>query len=742
MTEEGRAVQRIARNRIPDKVAKMGPAFREIADMAWENLQAAMPEGQEANYFESYFYGRYDIRTDEQQRIFTRFTNRFLKEKTIPTPADAYAAGLKLRNLNPVGNLMAEVNDIARLKAITELNEEMRTLGLVQDEAEAPANWKPLQDKAFGLDAYATPDLAKLINSLLGVNWFSQGPTRRGIRGLFTAVRSVKLALPVFHFVTITEQVLADSGPLGFLMPWKWPRLVQELVGAHAGITKADKRSEMYRLYVRHGGERSYSFDEQARMLVERVVLARGEVMGKARLRRITAPFRLPGYAYLAVTNQVFKRYIPKVKYYKFLDEVAKRERQTGRTLSGAEIQDIIRTANNFYGMMNERLLGRSGTVTSAMRWIFMAPGFGEGNFGTLGQAAAHWRGFRGKMGWRARWNIVNFVALQLIIAGIVRYIWWGDTPELPAEDEPKVDWLRDQFKVKTGTQDRYGNDLYLDMLTGTGKDYWRALEPMAQAVEGKDPALILESADAATRRISNMTTPMLGTGKRLVALMAGDLAYDWKGDPLYYKTDPLLMKLKKLSKHELSEYEPIPLSVYKHQRRQRIPPLTALWTALVGIRPTVAGDVYRQRNSMRRFYDLRNEQEQLYWTLDNMEPGEARPAVERYNKIVSDAADARGLAEADQTKIRDLQIDVPRYLQNRAYQLGGPSIEAGGVQRILRVFEAFEVEPGDIEKHLRAYWRRRSLKAGGTTPARAARARRARNRLRAYQNKRKREPL
>ncbi|HUX02181.1 MAG TPA: hypothetical protein VMY35_14545, partial [Phycisphaerae bacterium] len=726
MTDEGRAIQSAARARLKPEAAAMEKAFRELADMNFEELRALV--GEDAHYFESYFYGQYRITTDAEKRVFSRFTKRFLKEKTIPTVADAYGMGLRLRNENPVGNLLDEFGAIARLRAIQSLDADFRALGLIQQEPDAPEGWKELQDRAFKGD-FCQPDLAVLINNLFSPNLFGRTPTRRTMRQGFSLIQSVKLALPVFHYVTITEQVLADAGPLGFLSPWKWPRLAKELTFSHAGITRADKRSADYQEYVRHGGGSGFAQEEQARRLLERAITAEGATQ---KTKLTTLPARALGKLYLALMNQVFKRYIPKVKYYKYLDEKRKLEHRLERDLSSAEKIDIIRTSNNFYGLMNERLFGRSGTVTSAMRFVFMAPGFGEGNFGTLGQAVKNWRGFPGKMGWRARWNIFNFLALQLTIAAIVRYIWWREAPKPPEEKEKKVDWVRDQFKVRTGLKDRQENELYLDLLTGTGRDYWRIIEPLVRAAEEKKPSMVLEVATELGSRLAGMQHPIWGGVVRGHELISGKIANDWRGQPIYWRSDPFLVKLQKLAESEMTDLRPIPASVYAQQRRQKIPPVTALWTALAGIRPTTATEVYRNKLQMNRFYDLHNEKDKLYQELDEMDPGEAREAVEAYNDLVREAEKADTLSESQKEEVGKLAIDIPDYLANRAYYLSEQRLDEQQSQRTLRIFKAFEIPPEQIEKHLDAYWKAHPVKTitKTSTVARFARRRRLRERI------------
>ena len=73
--------------------------------------------------------------------------------------------------------------------------------------------------------------------------------------------------------------------------------------------------------------------------------------------------------------NWAFEYFIPSVKFMKSAELIQNKEMKLGRKLDNSEIQEIVREGQNLYGEMNEKLFGRSGTITSLMRFMAFLEG-------------------------------------------------------------------------------------------------------------------------------------------------------------------------------------------------------------------------------------------------------------------------------------------------------------------------------------------------------------------------------
>ncbi|MHA2086576.1 MAG: hypothetical protein ACXABD_22780, partial [Candidatus Thorarchaeota archaeon] len=328
---------------------------------------------------------------------------------------------------------------------------------------EAPADWETIGAKGYAdptfADVLLEPDMAKLINNLISTNKISLFKPLRILRDVNNFLRSVKFIGSAFHAVQIAKQSVADSGYLGFYKPT-----------ATRGFTKGFEKNDPifqtpeYKWYIENGGGHKYAVESQARKVFVDTLskLTKSE---QYIVKVGSAPIRLP----VGFVDWMFDSYIPKVKYAKYLDEVAKQEKKLNRSLTAAETQEIIKEQQNFYGMMNERLFGRSGTVTSVLRFVFIAPGYAEGNYRTMLKATFQWgQGEEGFRAGRSRVNILNSWLVTATLATIGTLIFTGKPPKKP----DTIEEYRDLLKIDTGKKDEHGKRIMIDLAT-YDRDYW-----------------------------------------------------------------------------------------------------------------------------------------------------------------------------------------------------------------------------------------------------------------------------
>jgi len=400
----------------PELVGTRG-IINRIADFNYGKLQEVV--GDEISYVEDYFYGIYkDPRKVERFLDHWKTTKRFTKEKKLPTVADAKAYDLTIRDPNPIHNLQSEYIAIARLEGMIDLKTALLKSGkgkYIDTFVDAPIEWEKIKDPVFA-DVRAEPELAKMINNLISTNKITRMPWTNALRQVNNFLRTVKFIGSAFHLGVEAKQSLADSGYLGFL----------HKKTARAGLTTGFRKSDPifqtaeYKDYVAHGGGHRYSVDSEAQRAFSDIVAK----MNKAGtvLKAAALPVRIPE----AFVRWMFESYIPELKYSKYLLDVAEQEKKRGRSLTSAEKIDIGKAGQNFYGMMNERLFGRSGTATSVLRFYFMAPGFSEGNHRSIYDGMAKWGEKGGHRGARARANVINSFIISATAATIGTLIFTG----------------------------------------------------------------------------------------------------------------------------------------------------------------------------------------------------------------------------------------------------------------------------------------------------------------------------
>ena len=701
VSDKAQLIQNQAMNDLPDDL-KDNPrainAIQQIADFNYAKLQSVV--GEDVNKVKDYFYGIYE----EPDRVDAfiehwKTTKRFTKEKKLPTVADAAAYGLKLRHANPVDNLKAEYMGIARLEGMTWLKDELIRTGkgiFIDEIFDAPLTMTgAVKDPVFS-GYRMDPDLANLINNLIAKNKITSQPQLNALRQANNFIRTVKFMGSAFHLLSVAKQSVADSGYLGFLYKKTATR------GLTTGFRDSDPifKTEAYKDYVAHGGGHRYSVESESERTFNNVLSEINKHVGTG-IKVGMLPVKIPA----GFVKWMFQSYIPKVKYSKYLDVVAETEKKLGRPLKASEKIDIIKEQQNFYGMMNERLFGRSGTVTSALRFWFMSPGYAEGNYRTMLKAATQWgqsqeaealkglpgakeKGFSAS---RSRSNILNSLIISGIVAGVGTMIRTGKPPKAPET----LDDLRDLWKIDTGQVDEKGQRIMIDMLT-YDKDYFNVV---VNTMRLRPDKALAES----WTRIGGMKAPTAKIIADLAMMAAGEAIYDWKGNRVMEITDPFLRKTMKLVAHEVKELEPISVSVFKQARDRDLDTTTAAIGTLMGVRPTKSEETKRNQQIISKIYSLRGQQEEMYLYLGQIT--NPRDAVERYNKTVQDVLNYKYVTPELRKEWEDkLTVDIDQLLENKAVSLGSINLDDKDRDRAIKYLQNFGITSAGFESLLEAH--------------------------------------
>ena len=649
-SQEAFNIQQKAINSLPKELTSPSQikAIQEIADNNYNYLQQVA--GGDITKVADYFYGLFkNTKATDKFLEYWQTTDRFQKFKSIPTVADAQARGLELKSVNPVTNLEAEFRSIAQLEGMQWMKNELlnSSEGVYIDTIKnAPVNWEKINDPVFA-GLRAEPNTAKLINNLIETNKVSQIPALNALRNVNNFTRTLKFVGSLFHVFVVLKQSIADTGYAQFIQNPKTILRGFDL----KGFSKNDPlfNSPEYKRYVKLGGGHRYSFDFQAQQAFTNTVnkINQGKYLGAA-TKLATLPVKIP----LDLVQWMFNKYIPKIKFMKTLDTVNSLEIKKGRTLTDGEFQEVIKEGQNFYGMMNERIFGRSGTNTSLLRFVFMSPGFAEGNFRTILKAISQ------KGAGRSRYNMIN----SLLISGILATVGTLALTGKPPKEPEKIEDIRDLLKVDTGKVDSRGRKIMIDMLT-YDKDYWN----LFNVLRGKPDVAVTN----AITRVGGMKASSLGLLTDLAKIAQGEALYDWKGNKVIEITDPLLTKLQKFVVYESDRFEPIALSVFNQWRDKDIDVLSSAVLSFAGVRATKTEQERRNQAIISRLFSLKDQQEQLYYYLGTIK--NPREAIQKYNDTVNSVLDNPLTPKSIKGEWSDLIINTDRLLSNKIYQLTGP---------------------------------------------------------------------
>ena len=720
-------LQQAAKERLPEELGniKTVNAIRQISNFNYAKLQSVV--GDDIKKVPDYFYGLWDDSPAEVGAAYAQYyktTRRFTKKKTIMSVADGINMGLTPKHGNYIDNLKAEYVGIAKLQGVQWIRDEGLRMGkgIFIDETElaTPIMTSSVNDSVF--DGYRmTPAYAKLINNLIEKNWVTAAGSRPAatlnvLRQINNAIRTVKFAGSAFHLTVIAAQSVADSGYLGFLYK------KSALRGLTLGFKKSDPifKTDFYKnVYVANGGGHRYSIESES----ERETLAYIEEFNRTASKAVKVgmmPLKIP----ISAVKWMFESYIPKVKYSKFLDRYNEHSKKLGRPLKDSEIQDIIKENQNFYGMMNERLFGRSGTVTTFLRVPWMSPGYAEGNFKTMLKAFMQWgqtqeasvfktlpdaqrkllegtteKGFRAS---ESRANIVNGIAMGVMAATVGTLILTGKPPKRPKT----LDDMRDLTKIDTGKVDDKGRPIMIDTLT-FAKDYWNVVFNLARLRPDK-------AAEETFKRLGGMTAPTARIMLDGAMMLSGRAIFDYKDDRVLEVTDPFLQKALKLAVHEAKELEPIAASVFQQTRARELDTFIAAISTLAGARPTLTEEDRRIQKIKNNLYSLSGQQKKLEAYLGSI--NNPRKAIKEYNKTVQGVLDYKFVTEDMRNEWGPkLLIDTERLLENKTSDIASATATPIEIERLKTYLKNFDVTPEQTTKLLRA--RKKRLRGQRTQP-------------------------
>jgi hypothetical protein len=406
------------------------------------------------------------------------------------------------------------------------------------------------------------------------------------------------------------------------------PKWAYDLVKA---TKKYDEMRPEYQDYVASGEARKSSMEVEAVSGMQKAIdkFNSGNPLGGT-IRGVTALLNsklVPGSP--EFVRWQFEDFIPTLKFNRWVNDVKIRERQLGRTLTRGEKIAITRRIQQFYGEMNEKLYGRSGTVSSAMRLGFMFPGYGEGNFRTTFSSLNLKDVLSGKG--EARTNL-KYVANSLIatttLATIGTAIMTGKFPDVPK----KLEDIRDLFKIKTGQKDGNGENIYIDLMT-YDKDFWAVYGNLATLKPQKIPT------DLGTR-VGNAVSPFAKILTDMSLLTTGQMIYDYKNTPVWYSTDNFTTKWKKFLIHEGGELAPITAGTFGQSQQKGSNILESTGTAVVGLRPTTSErvkQVKQVRNDIYTLLDSKREKQIELNKLVKENPKEAKKEMDEFNQDIKD---------------------------------------------------------------------------------------------------------
>ena len=410
----------------------------------------------------------------------------------------------------------------------------------------------------------------------------------------------------------------------------------------------------------------------------------------------------------MAFQKWQFDTYIPMLKHTANMDEWAALEKRTGKPATDADLIDIIKATQNFYGEMNERVLGRSATQTTGSRFVAKAPGFAEGNVRTNIDAGTKFTGQRGiTRGRRARAQIVNSLLVKRVIAVVGTLLLLGKWPKWPEEKED----FADLFKIDTGEVDGRGRRIMINTLD-SDKDYLDLWFNMFTI-----------RPDRALYKAFNRLGGMKSTLAEFVydgftSMMRQDIR-NWKGEKVFSLSDTPLDKLWKYTAVALERLEPISIDVFRQMRYKEISAVQSFLGSLAGVRPTWSEQDKRESEFLRKIFEQKGDLEVL--DIEILSKKNPRAAYEHYNKVVDRILNSTYLPAGFKEKYGpELYRDVDIYLQNKAFSASQQSSTEEGKarsNRAVKILKHFDISPNAAEQLLKDYYNRPKKKKAPYNP-------------------------
>ena len=720
---EGKEINRKARASLTKRqLFIVDEGLQPIRDKLFEEALKVDPK---LNKVDSYFHGLFKNASTNIKRLQAlesskKTSKSFTERKYYRTPADAKAAGFERVDVEPIENLRRVSEIIQHTRMIEGLASWMKKNGLnsvikeassLTKEESNSGQWKEIGKGQFSEPAFegfvVDVDVARVLNNRLSSNLFSTTKGLRVLRGVTQTAQTIKLLIPLFHARSMFNVYVADSGFGGFLKPTTWGKVLK----VQRGLTKNQFEHPLWDRYAQAKGARVSSLTSSTIQAVDRLVESAGKGVG-----RVVTPFRVGVRTATAphrwLNRQLFEKIIPRMQFEKFVREVTIKEKKLGKHLNKAQDLEIVREAQNLYGLMNEGIMGRSPTLVSLMRVPFLAPGFFEGQVRTIGKATGQlgttfWKGREGRKGGRSALNVWQSWAVLMGTSTVIRALWEGEVPEFPTTREE----LRDYPKIRTGAVDDKGREVMLD-LAQAEKDYWDfVIEPLFVAADGKIKEIPEAMVGKMLRRAQGMAAPVGKVMADMADVYSGKGLMDWKREKVIRIGDPLLVKVNKVIRHEWDNFKPIPMSSIERIKKVKgISGGESFVAAVMGLRVTLSTEELELNSLARTVWDMKEEQESLYRRLGKED--HPRKAVKNYNEIVdnmmSDSAVSKDIKKKTGLTKRDLLVDPKRLLANKAFQLSTRSLESHKVRRGKSYLENFGVKNFEQAKRLLLEYRRK----------------------------------
>lgn len=202
-------------------------AFQGGADAikkVYDDFQAqlsALPRHAQMGFVDDYFTHLWKDPHAAQavaEKGYGKFgTGRFTKARKIPTVADGLAAGLELRNSNPLDAVMSYTEGMSRYLAKERVLDTAKANGSIKFYApgKAPRGLLPLMEAyRGGKQAYADADFARIYNNFISRGWHSTpegGAIYDALESMTMATSKFVLALSGYHAFNIAATSMFDS---------------------------------------------------------------------------------------------------------------------------------------------------------------------------------------------------------------------------------------------------------------------------------------------------------------------------------------------------------------------------------------------------------------------------------------------------------------------------------------------------------------------------------------------------
>jgi hypothetical protein len=591
-------------------------AMKEMSDYIFDMAQeVAYARGVDLNYFEDYFRGQFEDGAKKLKdfREYWQTTDNWTKRKTLPSPADALQYGLKLRHVNPVENLRSELVSVAGMKAALWQREYAYQNGgdgvyiAADTEANRAAHpdWVKLPQSVFA-DDIVHPEYAGLHENLTSFNKVTSDPSLSKFRTVANLARSTRLLIPTFHFLNTLKAQVNDAVTLAARSA-----ITKGRSGAKYDRSMTSENPD-YADYVEHGGGHRNSAESEASNQLAKVVKdAARWASGNAKLIQAGHAVNLVG----RFRGWLFDQYIPKAKFHAYLTRLEIQERQKGRELSAAEKMDTVKAVQNIFGEMNEALFGRSGTMTSATRLWFTAPGYSEGNARVVYDSLFNWNG---EQGTSARWFIPMSKILSISVAAIGTALLTGKPKTVPTTAK---EW-DDASKIDTPWTDESGRPIKIETASFEKQILRlpnRIIGAFWKAKEGEKWTPEIQKIGTETgQQLTGMAGGFAQTMSDLMDVALGKQLVDYQGNMVVKPYDPFFTRVKDLAYYELSHVTPIAMSTWSQARQHKATMAIAAVEALSGFRPTYSEADKDLMKAVHNLYAYKNDFDKVLNTLSS----------------------------------------------------------------------------------------------------------------------------